>query len=158
MKKDKKEKPELNVRNRKARFNYFIEEEFEAGLVLTGTEVKSLRKGRASIDEAYAAEKDGEVWLLNATIQEFEGGNRLNHEPSRARKLLLKKKEIGKLIGALRIKGKTLVPLSLYFNRKGFAKVKIGLGTGKKEFDKRQTIKDRDWQRQKSAAMKKRPQ
>ncbi|MFO1242269.1 MAG: SsrA-binding protein SmpB [Rickettsiales bacterium] len=147
----------FSIQNKKARFNYFIEEEFEAGIVLTGTEVKSVRNGKVNIEESYAAEQGGEIWLINATIQEFEGGNRLNHEPRRHRKLLLKKKEINKLIGALRIKGKTLVPTALYINAKGLVKVKIGLGVGKKEYDKRQTIKERDWQRQKSAAMKKRP-
>lgn len=152
-----RKKQAFSIQNKKARFNYFIEEEFEAGMVLTGTEVKSVRNGKVNIEESYAAEQGGEIWLINSTIQEFEGGNRLNHEPRRHRKLLLKKKEISKLIGALRIKGKTLVPTALYINAKGLVKVKIGLGVGKKEYDKRQTIKERDWKRQQSAAMKKNP-
>jgi len=140
--------------NRKARFNYAIEEEIEAGIVLTGTEVKSLRAGKVNIAEAYAAEQGGELWLLNCTIAEYSAGNRFNHEPRRPRKLLLHKQQVKKIIGRLKVKGVTLVPLSLYFNRRGIAKVKLGLGTGKKEYEKRDTIKKRDWQRDKSRIMR----
>ena len=141
--------------NRKARFDYFIEEEIEAGLALLGTEVKSLRAGRVSIGEAYAAESNGELWLLNAQIQAYEGGNRFNHEPKRPRKLLLHKRQISKLIGRLKLKGATLIPLALYFNARGLAKLKLGLATGKKQYDKRATIKEREWKREQSRQMKK---
>jgi len=140
--------------NRKARFEYTIEEEFEAGIVLTGTEVKSLRAGKAAISDAYAAPKDGELWLINAHIEEYGHGNRFNHEARRPRKLLLHKKQIGKLVGRLKSKGVTLVPLSLYFNRRGLAKVKLGLAMGKKLYEKRDTIKKRDWQRDKARIMR----
>ena len=140
--------------NRKARFNYAIEEEFEAGLVLTGTEVKSLRAGKANINEAYAAAKDDEIWLFNAHIDEYSGGNRFNHEVRRTRKLLLNKKQIKKLVGRLKVKGVSLVPMSLYFNARGIAKIKLGLGTGKKEYEKRDTIKKRDWQKDKARIMR----
>lgn len=140
--------------NRKARFEYFVEEEFEAGLVLTGTEVKSLRSGRSNIADAYAGEKDGELWLLNAVINEYAGGNRMNHEPRRPRKLLLHKKQLKKLLGRLRQKGVTIIPLSLYFNARGIAKIKMGLASGKKQHEKRETIKDRDWKREQSRIMK----
>lgn len=136
--------------NRKGRFGYSIEEEFEAGIMLTGTEVKSLREGRAQINEAYAGPKNGEIWLFNATIAEYHGGNRMNHDPRRPRKLLLHKKQIGKLLGRLRAKGVTLIPLSLYFNRRGLAKIKLGLAIGRKEYEKRDVIKKRDWQRDKA--------
>jgi SsrA-binding protein len=140
--------------NRKARFNYTIEEEIEAGIVLVGTEVKSLRAGRSNIADAYAAEQDGEIWLINAHIMEYAGGNRFNHEPKRPRKLLLHKKQIKKLLGRIRIKGVTLIPLSLYFNSRGLAKIKLGLAVGKKEYEKRDTIKERDWQRDKARIMR----
>jgi SsrA-binding protein len=140
--------------NRKARFEYTIEEEFEAGIVLTGTEVKALRTGKASIGEAYAAPKDEEIWLNNAHIEEYGHGNRFNHEARRPRKLLLHKKQISKLIGRLKVKGVTLVPLSLYFNSRGIAKLKMGLATGKKLYEKRDTIKQRDWQRDKARIMR----
>lgn len=136
--------------NRKARFNYAVEEEFEAGLVLTGTEVKSLRAGKANIEDAYAVGKGDEIWLLNSYIAEYSAGNRFNHEARRPRKLLLHKRQIKKLLGRLKVKGITLVPLSLYFNSRGLAKIKMGLGTGKKEYEKRDTIKKRDWQRDKA--------
>ncbi len=136
--------------NRKARYGYTIEEEIEAGIVLTGTEVKSLRDGRASINEAYAAEKNEEMWLINAMISEYGGGNRFNHEPRRPRKLLLHKKQMKKLIGRLKTKGVTVVPLSLYFNSRGLAKVKLGVAAGRKEYEKRNVIKKRDWQRDKA--------
>lgn len=137
------------AQNRKARHNYTIEQTFEAGLVLTGSEVKSLRAGRASIAESYAAEKDGELWLVNAHIPEYPPAGRFNHEPRRARKLLLHRREIAKLIGAITREGYTLVPLSIYFNKRGQAKAELGLGRGKKKHDKRAAIKERDWQRRK---------
>lgn len=140
--------------NRKARREYAIEEEFEAGMVLTGTEVKSLRAGKAQINDAYAGTQGEEIWLFNAYIAEYENGNRNNHEPRRPRKLLLHKKQVQKLVGKLKVRGVTLVPLSLYFNSRGLAKIKLGLGTGKKEYEKRQDIKKRDWQRDKARIMR----
>src|SRR5262249_6479562 len=113
-----------------------------------------LRAGRANISDAYAAEKDEEMWLINCHIEEYHGGNRFNHEPKRPRKLLLHKRQMQKLIGRLKVKGVTLVPLSLYFNSRGMAKVKLGLGSGKKEYEKRDTIKKRDWQRDKARIMR----
>jgi len=136
------------AQNRKARHNYFIEETFEAGLVLTGTEVKSLRGGRSSIGESYVTEQGGEAWLVNANIPEYTSGNRFNHEPRRPRKLLLHRKQINKLLGAIQREGRTVVPLQVYFNPKGRAKIEIALVTGKQAHDKRQAIKERDWQRQ----------
>jgi len=143
------------ARNRRATHDYFIEERFEAGLMLVGTEVKSLRAGRATISEAYAAEDGGEMFLINATISEYEGGNRFNHEPRRPRKLLLKRKEMNKLAGAVKKKGQTVIPLSLYFNKRGLAKLEIALARGKNTIDKRHSIKDRDWQREKERLFKK---
>lgn len=140
--------------NRKARRNYAIEEEFEAGLVLLGTEVKSLRAGRVNITDAHASVKEDEIWLHNMSIAPYSHGNRENHEERRPRKLLLHKKQIAKLVGRLKIKGVTLVPLSLYFNSRGLAKIKLGLGTGKKEYEKRDDIKKRDWQRDKARIMR----
>ena len=145
---------ETVARNRKARFEYTIEEEFEAGIVLTGTEVKSLRAGRANIADAYAGPKEDAIWLLNATIAAYAQGNRFNHEERRPRKLLLHKKQIKKLLGRLKVKGVTLVPLSLYFNRRGIAKIKLGLAIGKKMYEKRDVIKKRDWQRDKARIMR----
>jgi len=142
------------ARNRRATHDYFIDERFEAGVVLAGTEVKSLREGRGNITEAYASERGGELWLVNAYIPEYRGGNRFNHEVRRPRKLLLHKREIGKLIGAVQRKGHTLIPLSLYFNRRGLAKVELGLAHGKKAHDKRHAIKERDWQREKERLMR----
>ncbi len=140
--------------NRKARYNYFIEDTLEAGLVLTGTEVKSLRFGRANIAESYASPEQDELWLINANIPEYKGGNRHNHEPTRRRKILLKRREINRLAGARNREGMTLVPLKLYFNDRGLVKLMIGLAKGKKVHDKRQTEKDRDWQRQKQRLMR----
>ena len=137
------------AQNRKARYNYAIEETFEAGIALTGTEVKSLRAGRGSINESYAAEQSGELYLINSHIPEYPPAGRFNHEPRRARKLLLHRRQIEKLIGAITREGYTLVPLSIYFDKRGFAKVELGLGRGKKKHDKREAIKERDWQRQK---------
>ena len=147
-------KPELDrtvvAQNRKARHNYFIEETFEAGLALTGTEVKSLRGGRSTIAESYVTAVEGEAWLVNATIPEYAGGNRNNHEPRRPRKLLLHRSQVNKLIGAIQRQGRTVVPLQVYFNEKGRAKLEIALALGKKAHDKRASIKERDWQRQRS--------
>ncbi len=140
--------------NRKARHNYFIDETLEAGIVLTGTEVKSLREGRANIGESYAAIEEGEIYLLNAHISEYRGGNRFNHEPTRPRKLLLHKREIRKLIGAVQREGVTLVPLSIYFNDRGIAKVKLGIARGKRQYDKRATERDRDWQRRRQRLLR----
>ncbi len=140
--------------NRKARHLYFIEDTFEAGIVLEGTEVKSLRDGKANIQESYAEEKDGELWLINAYIPEFTHGNRYNHAPRRPRKLLMKKKQIGKLGGAIQREGKTLIPMCIYFNEEGRAKIEIGLAKGKKGHDKRESEKQRDWERQKGRIMK----
>lgn len=153
-------KPELDrtvvAQNRKARHNYFIEETMEAGLVLTGTEVKSLRGGRSSIGESYVTEDGGEAWLVNADIPEYAGGNRNNHERKRPRKLLLHKRQINVLIGAIQRQGRTVVPLEVYFNEKGRAKIQIALATGKQAHDKRQSIKDRDWKRQKARLLARR--
>jgi SsrA-binding protein len=150
-------KPELDrtvvAQNRKARFDYFIEETFEAGLQLTGTEVKSLRGGRSTIAESYVTETGGEAWLVNANIPLYASGNRYNHEPKRPRKLLLHRAQINKLIGAIQREGRTVVPLQVYFNERGRAKIEIALAKGKQAHDKRQTIKDRDWQRQRSRLM-----
>ena len=147
-------KPELDrtvvAQNRKARHNYFIEETFEAGLALTGTEVKSLREGHANIQESYASVEGGEIWLINSYLPEYREGNRFNHEPRRRRKLLLHRAQINKLIGAIQREGRTVVPLQVYFNPRGRAKIEIALVTGKQAHDKRQSIKDRDWQRQRS--------
>ena len=148
----KKPEPGQTVvaQNRKARHNYFIEETFEAGLSLTGTEVKSLRGGRSTIAESYVTAVEGEAWLVNATIPEYAGGNRNNHEPRRPRKLLLHRSQVNKLIGAIQRQGRTVVPLQVYFNEKGRAKLEIALALGKKAHDKRASIKERDWQRQRS--------
>ena len=145
---------QLVAQNRKARHNYFIEESLEAGLMLMGTEVKSLRRGRASIVEAYAAEQNGELYLLNAQIPIYEAANRFNHEPKRPRKLLLHRREVDRLIGLVRRQGYTLVPLRLYFNARGIAKLELGLARGKQKIDKRETEKQRDWQRQKARLMR----
>ena len=140
--------------NRKARYNYFIEDTMEAGIVLTGTEVKALRQGRANIAESYASPEGDELWLINAHIPEYKAGNRHNHEPTRRRKLLLKRKEIERLAGARNKQGMTLVPLKLYFNDRGLAKLSVGLAKGKKLHDKRATEKDRNWNRQKQRLMR----
>jgi SsrA-binding protein len=140
--------------NRRARFEYFIEETFEAGIALSGTEVKSLRFGEGSIAESYAEVRGGEAWLVNANIPEFSHGNRFNHEPRRPRKLLLHRREVEKLLGAVERKGMTMIPLSIYFNGRGRAKVELALARGKQTHDKRQAIKDRDWQRDKARLMR----
>ena len=148
------DKKKIVAENRRARFDYFIDEVFEAGIVLTGTEVKSLRFGEGSIAESYAEVKDGEVWLVNSNIPEFSHGNRFNHEPKRPRKLLLKERQINKMHGAVAREGMTLVPLSVYFNGKGKAKVELALARGKKAHDKRDTIKERDWKREQSRLLR----
>ena len=145
------EKPEPDkisiARNRRARFDYHLLETFEAGLALTGTEVKSLRSGKASIADAYGVVQGGEVFLLNAHIQPYERGGYVNHEPTRSRKLLLHRREIRRLIGAVEREGLTLIPLELYF-KKGVAKVALALAKGKKQHDKRETEKQRDAERE----------
>lgn len=141
--------------NRRARFDYEIEDTLEAGLQLVGTEVKSLRQGRANIAEAYVSvERDGALYLINADFPPYEGGNRFNHEPRRHRKLLLHRKQIGQLAGAVQRDGRTIIPLRLYFNDRGLAKILIGLAKGKKTVDKRETIKEREWNRSKARLMK----
>jgi len=134
----------MQILNRKANFNYTVEEEIEAGIMLLGSEVKSIREGKASINESYIAEANGEIVLMNAHISEYKNANRMNHEPKRVRKLLLHKKQIQKLLGKLNEKGYSAFPLKIYFNKKNFAKVLIGIGRGKKLYDKRETIKKRD--------------
>ncbi|HWJ59683.1 MAG TPA: SsrA-binding protein SmpB [Sphingomicrobium sp.] len=142
------DKQKIVAENRRARFEYFVEERVEAGLQLAGTEVKALRQGEGSIAESYATVDGGEIWLINSHIPEYSHGNRLNHEPRRARKLLLRAREINKLMGAINRQGLTLVPLSIYFNGSGRAKVELALARGKKAHDKRETIKERDWKRE----------
>lgn len=140
--------------NRRARFDYEIMDEFEAGIQLVGTEVKSLRAGKANIAESYVSPEDGEVFLINGDIPPYDHGNRFNHAPRRKRKLLLKRREIEKLSGAVAREGLTIVPLRMFFNARGLAKLQIALAKGKKTIDKRETKKERDWQRQKSRLMK----
>lgn len=138
------------AQNRKARFNYTILETIEAGLVLKGAEVKSLRLGRATINEAFAGERDGALWLFNSYIPEYQGGVLSRFDTRAPRKLLMHRKEMRKFIGAIAKQGATLVPLNVHFNDRGLAKVTLGLGVGKKSHDKRQSIADRDWQRDKA--------
>jgi SsrA-binding protein len=140
--------------NRKARHLYFIDSTFEAGVVLTGSEVKSLRTGKANIGESYAQAKDGEILLVNSYIPEYTMANRFNHEPRRVRKLLVHKSEARRLAAAVQREGMTLVPLRLYFNLRGVAKVELGLARGKKLHDKRETEKARDWARDKARLMR----
>jgi SsrA-binding protein len=142
------------AQNRKARHDYKIDETFEAGLVLTGTEVKSLRLGRGNIQESYAVPEDGALYLINAYIPEYEGAKHFGHEPKRKRKLLLHRREFEKLNAEVARKGMTLIPLSLYFNDRGIAKLKLGLARGKTDIDRRQTIKERDWNRQKARVLR----
>jgi SsrA-binding protein len=151
-------KPERNFKviadNRKARFNYEIGDVFEAGIALTGTEVKSLRLGKANIAESYAAGRDGELWLYNSNIPEYQQASRFNHPPKRPRKLLLHRREIHKLIGAVEREGMTLVPLKLYFNEKGRAKIEMAVARGKKLHDKRETEKKRSWDRERGRLLR----
>jgi SsrA-binding protein len=142
------------AQNRRARYDYHIAETLEAGMQLQGTEVKVLRQGLASINEAYATERGGEIFLVNAHFPEYPSATRFNHEPRRPRKLLLRKREVDKLLGAIKREGVTLVPLSLYFNDRGIAKCELGLAKGKKKADKRETEKTRDWQRDKARIMR----
>lgn len=148
------DKKKVVAENRRARFDYFIDETLEAGIMLTGTEVKSLRFGEGSIAESYAEVKNGEVFLVNSNVPEFSHGNRFNHEPKRPRKLLLHRREVDRLQGAVERKGMTLVPLSVYFNGRGRAKVELALAKGKNVADKRATIKERDWKREQSRIMR----
>jgi SsrA-binding protein len=140
--------------NRKARFNYEIIDTYEAGLVLKGTEVKALREGKANIAESYASDEGGEIWLINSYLPEYLQANRFNHEPRRRRKLLLSGREINRLRVGINREGMTLIPLKIYFNDRGRAKMELALAKGKKLHDKRQTEKERDWNRQKSRLLK----
>lgn len=142
------DKVKIVAENRRARFDYAIDTTYEAGIALTGTEVKALRAGEGSIAESYAEIADGAVWLVNSNVPEFSHGNRFNHEPKRPRKLLLHEREINKLHGAVAREGMTLVPLMIYFNSHGRAKVELALAKGKKAHDKRESIKERDWKRE----------
>ena len=148
------DKKKIVAENRRARFDYYIEDTTEAGIALTGTEVKSLRFGEGSIAESYAEVKDGQVWLINSNVPEFSHGNRFNHEPKRPRKLLLHAREIDRVTGAVERKGMPLVPLSIYFNSRGRAKVELALAKGKNVADKRATIKERDWKRDQQRIMR----
>lgn len=148
------EKIKVVAENRRARYDFFIDDKFEAGIALTGTEVKSLRFGEGTIAESYAEVKNGQVWLINANIPEFSHGNRYNHEPKRPRKLLLNIREINKVHAAVMRQGMTLVPLSVYFNGQGRAKVELALAKGKKAPDKRATEKERDWKKEQGRIMR----
>lgn len=149
-----KRAPGTVAENRRARHDYTILSTFEAGIMLVGTEVKSCREGGVSIMEAHATEKQGDIYLFNANIPIYKPANRFNHEPKRPRKLLLKKKEISKIIGSIKREGTTLIALSLYFNKRGIAKVQLALAKGKKLVDKREDIKEREWQRRKERVVR----
>jgi SsrA-binding protein len=152
---EKKPRPfKIIAENRKARFNYEVGEVVEAGIALTGTEVKSLRQGKATIAESYADAKNGEIWLVNANIPEYLQASRFNHAPKRPRKLLLHRREIDKLAVGVEREGMTIVPLKMFFNEKGRAKIEIALGRGKKLHDKRETEKKRSWDREKGRLMR----
>ncbi len=142
------DKKKVVAENRRARYDYAVEDIFEAGIALTGTEVKSLRFGEGSIAESYAEVKDGEIWLINSNIPEFSHGNRFNHEPKRPRKLLLREREINKMFGAVARQGMTLVPLSVYFNSRGRAKVELAIARGRKAHDKREHEREKDWKKE----------
>lgn len=142
------------AQNKRAKFDYHFVDVVEAGLVLTGSEVKSIRLGRVSINEAYAGEMDNHIYLFNAQIQEYTMAKYFNHEPKRPRKLLMKTKQINKWLGAIRKKGVTIVPVCLYFNEKGRIKLEVALAQGKQKADKRETIKERDWNREKARILK----
>ena len=144
----------LIAENRQARRNYEIEDTLEAGIVLLGTEVKSLRAGRANIAESYAREEDGEIILIKASIPIYPPAAQFNHEPGRKRKLLLRKREMARLILGIEKEGRTLVPLKMYFNERGMAKIELGLGRGRKTVDKRDVEKQRDWNRQKGRLLR----
>ena len=151
---DKSSEPRTVAQNRRARFDYFIDETLEAGLILEGSEVKSLRSGQASLGESWAGPKEGALWLHNCYIPEYKNSRQVHYEARRPRKLLLHKREMNKLLGATKRQGVTVVPVSIYYNDRGIAKVKLGLARGKRQVDKRQTTKDRDWQRQKSRVLR----
>ncbi len=140
--------------NRRARYDFAIEETFEAGIQLVGTEVKALREGRANIAESYASVEGNEVYLINANIPIYAPASQFNHEPKRPRKLLLKRREINKFIGETQRKGRTIVPLKMYFTKKGLVKLLVGIGVGKRNIDKRDSEKKRDWQKQKARLMR----
>lgn len=140
--------------NKRAHFDYYIEETLEAGIILQGSEVKSLRQGQGSITESYATEEEGALYLVNSFVPEYNEASRFNHNPKRRRKLLVHKRELNRLWIAIRRKGMTLVPLSLYFNERGIAKLELGLASGKKKADKRTVEKERDWQREKGRLMR----
>ena len=142
--------------NKKARFDFFIDDIFEAGIVLTGTEIKSIRQGKVSINESYAKVRDGEIFILGMNISPYEQGNIFNVDPLRERKLLLSKREIRKIDEINRLKGKTIIPLRVYINERGLAKVQIGIGTGKKNYDKRDSIAKKDAERKMKIAAKRR--
>ena len=142
--------------NKKARLDFFIEDIFEAGIVLTGTEIKSIRQGKVSINESYAKVRDGEIFILGMNISPYEQGNIFNVDPLRERKLLLSKREIRKIDEINRLKGKTIIPLRVYINERGLAKVQIGIGTGKKNYDKRDSIAKKDAERKMKIAAKRR--
>jgi SsrA-binding protein len=148
------DKKKVVAENRRARFDYFLEDFYEAGIALTGTEVKSLRFGEGSIAEAYAEVKDGQAWLVNANIPEFSHGNRFNHEPKRPRKLLLHEREVDKIGTGIGREGMTLIPMSIYFNGRGRAKVELALAKGKKLHDKRAATAERDWKRDQARLMR----
>ena len=150
-----KDKPrKIAAENRKARFEYAIDDTYEAGIALAGSEIKSLRAGRATIGDSYAAEKNGELYLVNAYIPEYLQAHQFNHETKRPRKLLLHKRQINRLIGAVQREGMTIVPLKIYFNDRGRAKVELALAKGKNAADKRETAKKRDWEREKSRLLR----
>lgn len=142
------------AQNKRARFDYFIEEDLEAGIVLTGSEVKSIREGKVALADSHAAFDKGELFLFNCHVAEYEQANRFNHATRRPRKLLLHKRELKKIFGKIKLKGYTLVATSMYFNNKNMIKVELGLAKGKKQHDKRQTIKEKDWQRDQERLMK----
>lgn len=144
----------LIAENRRARFDYAIEDTIETGIQLLGTEVKSLRAGRANIAESYASTEKGELWLINATIPEYPPAGQFNHEPRRPRKLLVRGRELRKLASAVEREGRTLAPLKLYFNARGIAKIELALAKGKKAHDKREATKDREWKRQQGRLMR----
>lgn len=148
------DKVKVVAENRRARFDYQVDDKFECGIALAGTEVKSLRFGEGSIAESYAEVKDDQVWLVNANIPEFSHGNRFNHEPKRPRKLLLNRREINRMRAGVERQGMTLVPLSIYFNGRGRAKVELALAKGRKAQDKRAYKKEQDWKRDQSRIMK----
>lgn len=156
MAKDKNPNSRTIADNRKARFAYEIVDTLEAGIVLTGTEVKSLREGQANIQESYASVEGGELWLINSYVPEYSAGNRFNHEPRRRRKLLVSKRELARLAQAVEREGMTMVPLKIYFNDRGRAKLLLAIAKGKKLHDKRETQKKRDWNREKSRLLKER--